>query len=175
MYINLLLGAVALAAIWTLLYRLLVKPDAAVKSLDPAAILARELEERRNREEGAKAAWERMQASAAQQLVPVIDALVAMRTAMPPEQQAMNCLAWNEGDDGVLHVAIRKNEQQEEPRTFFISWRLKDVDLQALAADSKALPQGYYTIREGMDREETLPDLNAVVRRLAGRIADELA
>lgn len=175
MYINLILGAVALAVIWTLLYRLLVKPDAAVKSLDPAAILARELEERRDREEGAKAAFERMRDSAAQRLVPVMDALRAMHTAMPPEQQAMNCLAWNEGDDGLLHVAIRKNGEQETPRTFFISWRLKDVDLQELAADTKALPQGFYTIREGMEREETLSDLNAVVRRLAVIIADELA
>lgn len=175
MYVNLILGAVALAAIWGLLYRLLVKPDAAVKSLDPAAILAQELEERRGREEGSKAAFERMRDSAARQLVPVMDALAAMRTAMPPEQQAMNCLTWNEGGDGVLHVAIRKNEQQKEPRAFFISWRLKDVDLQALASDSKTLPQGYYTMREGMEREETLPDLNAVVRRLAGTIADELA
>ena len=175
MYINLILGIAALAGIWALLYRLLVKPDPPAKALDPAAILARELEERRSREEETKAAWERVQDAAAQQLAPVIEALSAMQNAMSAEQQDMGCLTWNKGEDGVLRVDIRKNALQETPRTFFVSWRLKDMDLRAVSLPHLTVPQGYYAVREGMEREAPLADLNAVVRHLAGLIADELA
>ncbi len=172
MYINLILGAVALAAVWMLLYRLLVKPDTPEK-LDPAAILAQKLEERRAKEESAQAAWERIRDVVARKLEPVEEALNAMFRAMPQEQQNLPSLAW-EQQDGVLRVSVRKSARHEA-RELFVSWRLKDSDLRAPLPEQLDDTRGFYAVREGMERERPLPDVNALVRHLAAVIADELA
>jgi hypothetical protein len=171
MYINLLLGAVAVAGLIMLLHRLLVRP--AGQEEDPAALLGKELEERRRRAEATEQFWEQAQRYAAEQLSPVAEALSAMQPLMA-EKSREGRLEWDE-KDGRLCVRIHRNAGTEHPREIVIHWRMPDMDMRAAPSAGNAAFRGVFTVCDGGGRETSYPDRAAFLHFLAVAIADEIA
>ncbi len=177
MYINLVLGAVALFAVWLLLRKLLVKeePPKPAKVDDAATILAAELQKRQAKDAAASSAegsaFELVRDAAAARLEPVVGALEDMHSSLPEENR--DRLSWQDnGDNLLVHMA---GTAQKADHSLRVAWRLPDMDLDA-AKESLDRGRGLYVLRDmHSKKEESVGDLKECVRRIAVFIAEALA
>ena len=173
MYINLILGGIALFAVWLLLRKLLVREDAPAGSDvvgDAAKMLEAELQKRRAG--GADphkdaAFFERMREAAAEHLRPVAQALGEMHSALP--QQIPDTLRREEkGDSLDNHIA---GTPQKADHSLCVVWLVPNLNL-----DDPRSGSGVYVLRDMHSKqEETAVDLKDCIRNVAAFIADALA
>lgn len=176
MYINLILGAVALVVIWLFLKKILVKDDALRET--PAELLEREVARRRAQEEEAARAFERLRDKGKERMRPVVSALEEMRSAMPSLAgdggAGRKALVWDDAGDAVM-IRIQGTEEGEAENSLAVSWRVPDLDLRKAARFGDDLP-GVYTLRRSdTGREEAVSTLDACVRGITSFIVDFMA
>ncbi len=178
MYINLILGGVALFAVWLLLRKLLVKEDPpalagrAGEVENAAKILEAELQKRQARDAaGGDGVFARMRGAAAEHLKPLAAALEDMRSSLPEESRGR--LHWEDNEDSLLiHMT---GTAQKADQSLRVAWRLPDVSLGD-AEGSLSGGKGVYVLRDmHSKKEEAAENLTECVRRVAAFIADALA
>jgi hypothetical protein len=176
MYINLLLGVVALVALWLFLRKVLVGDDALREN--PAELLEKEVAKRRSMEEEAAGVFERLRDRGRERMRPVVSALEEMRSALPSfaggDAAARKGLAWDDAGDSVL-IRIRGKEDGGTQNSLTVSWRVPDLDLRAAARPDAAVPGAYVLRRSDTGREEAVSSLDACVRGIASFLADGMA
>lgn len=160
MYINLLLGAVALVAIWLWLRKLLVRDD--VLRDAPAAILEREA---LSRKAGVRLAPEK---SEKERLRPVIDALEQMRSALPQVAEGMGApvrrsFSWDDAEDAV-RIWIHEAGNDGDMAVLTVIWREPDG----------GGPGAYILTRSDTGEEERRNSLDGCVRAMSSFIVDYL-
>ncbi len=170
MYINLLLGLVALVVIWLYLKKLLVKEDALREP--PAELLEKEVARRRARETAAGRTFDRLRDSGRERMRPVVEALAEMRSAMPAMEGGSQAeLAWDdEGDSVVVHV--RGALDACKSASLSVAWRVPDLDMGKAAQFEEEPPGAYVLRRSDTGREERIPTLDACVRSITAFIVD---
>lgn len=163
MYINLVLGGIALVVIWLYLKKILVKED--VLKENPADLLEKEIARRRAKEEEAAKVFERMRDRTKARLRPVAEALEPMRAALP--EAAREALFWEDAGE-TLTISMRGKEKDA---SLTVAWRIPQVDLRAIAAyDNDA---GVYVLRRSdTGKEESVASLDACVQRITSFIVD---
>ncbi|CAK7060565.1 MAG: hypothetical protein DELT_01415 [Desulfovibrio sp.] len=165
MYINLILGAVAIGVVWFYLRKLFVKPGELSSS--PAELLESELERRREKEREATQAFERLRDAARQRVALVASALQEVRAAMPEE--AAGRLSWTEEDDSLV---IQMHGKDGTPASCTVLWKIPDLDLRAAAKHAREMP-GEYVLRFATPGgEERATSLDACMRRITSFIVD---
>ena len=173
MYINLILGAVALVVIWLFLKKILVKDD--VLRETPAELLEKEVARRRAQEEEAARAFDRLRDKGKDRMRPVVSALEEMRSAMPSlAGGAQKALAWDDAGDSVM-IRIQGSEEGEAENSLAVSWRIPDLDLQKAARFGDDLPGVYILRRSDTGQEEAVSTLDACVRGITSFIVDFMA
>ena len=165
MYINLILGAVALAVIWFYVRKLFTKDNELSQS--PAELLESELKRRREKERETAHAFERLKDAGKRRLESVVEALAEMRAAMP--QDAAERLSWRNGDGSLI---IFMHGREEEPRSLEVSWKIPELDLAAAAKHADAMPGEYVLRYAGNAREERASTLDACMRHITSFIVD---
>lgn len=172
MYINLLLGAVALVVLWLWLRKLVVRDDTLRE--DPAVMLEKEVARRKALENRAAAAFERLRDVGKERMRPVAAALDVMRAAVPvPEDgtPARRVLAWNDEGDTIL-VRVSEAGSGDVVAELSVAWRVPEVDLGPDAAPVDAAPGGYVLKRSGADTGEHADSLDACVGMITSFIVD---
>ena len=175
MYINLILGAVAVVVLWLYLRKLLVRDDAL--SENPAELLEKELARRRAMEAEAGRAFERMRDMGKERMRPVVAALAELRAAMPSVSSAKSAermLAWDDEGDTLI-VRIRDAGGVEDVANLSVSWRVPEFDLQKTSRYGADLPGVFVLRRSDSGREESVPGLDACVRSITAFIVDFMA
>lgn len=176
MYINLILGAVALVVVWLFLKRILVKDDALRET--PAELLEKEVARRRAQEEEAARAFERLRDKGKERMRPVVSALEEMRSAMPSlaggAGAAHKALAWDDAGDSVM-ISIRGSGEGEPENSLAVSWRIPGLDLRKAARFGDDPPGVYILRRSDTGREEAVSTLDACVRGITSFIVDFMA
>lgn len=173
MYINLLLGFVALVVIWLYLKKLLVREDAL--SENPAELLEKEVARRRAKEEAANKTFERLRDTGKERMRPVVEALAGLRSAMPSVGGGIRSeLTWDdEGDSVSIHM--QSTTDAEKCASLAVSWRVPDLDLEKAAKAGNDLPGIYVLRRSDSGQEERIPNLDACVRSITAFIVDFMA
>lgn len=177
MYINLLLGAVALVVLWLYLRKMLVKEDTLREA--PADMLEKEVARRRAREAATARAFERLRDIGKERMRPVVRAVAEMRSAMPRTAgighgKARRELNWDDEGD-TLHLHIRESESAEDVASLSVSWRVPDLDLREAALPGGE-PAGVYILRRsGAGGEERAENLENCVRAITSFIVDHMA
>lgn len=174
MYINLLLGAVALIVLWLYLRRMLVKEDSLPEP--PADMLEKEVARRRAMETDSARAFERLRDIGSERMRPVVRAVAELRSAMPRaagtgHEKMQRELDW--GDEGdTLHIRIWENEGANEVAALSVSWQVPDLDLRKAAVPGSGLTGVYVLRRSGSGGEERAETLEACVRSITSFIVD---
>lgn len=170
MYINLILGAVALVIVWLFLKKLLVREDVLKES--PAALLEREIARRRAREDTTEKAFERLRDKAKSRLRPVAEALMALQAALPGTTR--NALSWEDtGASLVIHMhAAGHDAEAEKSADLTVTWRVPELDLRAAAQGGDDIPGVFVLRRSDTGKEESLAALDACVRHITSFIVD---
>lgn len=172
MYINLILGGIAVVVLWLYLRRMLVRDD--VLREDPAELLEKEVSRRRAREEDAARAFERIRDTGRERMRPVAAALAAIQTALPKMAEApKKTLSWDDEGD-VITVRMRAGEDAEDA-SLAVSWRVPDLDLQRAARLAGGLPGVFILKRSDSGQEEQIENVDACVRRITSFIVDFMA
>lgn len=169
MYVNLVLGAVALVVLWLYLKKLLVKDDALSES--PAKLLERELARRREREKETEKAFERLRDVAIARMRPVAQGLEELRAALPEETQA--ALSWEDDEDSItiaMHAA--RAGKEEKAVALVVAWRAPDLDLRLSSASADNIFGHYALKRSDVEGEEKTDGLDACMRRITSFIVD---
>lgn len=169
MYVNLILGAVALVVVWLYLKKLLVKDDTLTES--PARLLEKELAKRREREEERNRAFERLRESAAVRMRPVVSAMEELRDALP--EKARNTLSWEDSGDALL-IRMREGTPEEGGGavSLQVAWRMPEIDLRRAAALGEDMPGVYVARRSDVLKEENFATLDACMQYVAAFIVD---
>ena len=173
MYVNLLLGLVALVVVWLYLKKLLVKED--VLRENPAELLEKEVARRRAREDTTGKTFDRLRDTGRERMRPVVEALVQMRSAMPAVAGGSQPeLSWDdEGDSVTIHA--RSTADNRESASLTVSWKVPDLDLEKAAKFGEDLPGVYILRRSDSGQEERVPGLDACVRSITSFIVDFMA
>lgn len=165
MYINLVLGAVALAVVWFYLKKLFSKEDELSHS--PAKLLENELQRRREKERETVRAFERLKDAGTKRVASVAKALDEMRAAMPEEAQKR--LEWRQDDDRLVISMTGRNTDTHSLEVF---WKIPDLDL-AIAAKRAENMHGEYVLRPAANgREEREATLDACMKHTTSFIVD---
>ena len=176
MYINLMLGGVALVTLWLFLRKILVRDDALREN--PAALLEKEVAKRRSREEEAAGVSERLRDRGRERMRPVVSAREEMRSALPSlagdAVAAHKKLAWDDAGDSVI-IRMRGQENAGTERSLAVIWRVPDLDLRAAARPGGDLPGVYVLRRSDTGLEEAVSSLDACVRGITSFLADCMA
>lgn len=176
MYINLILGVVALVVVWLFLKKILVKED--VLRETPAELLEKEVARRRAQEEEAARAFERLRDKGKERMRPVVAALEEMRSAMPAlagaAVEAQKTLTWDDAGDSVM-ITVQAREEGGAANSLAVSWRIPDLDLQKAARFGEDFPGMYVLRRSDTGREEAVSTLDACVRGITSFIVDFMA
>ncbi|SBV98399.1 hypothetical protein KL86DPRO_11383 [uncultured delta proteobacterium] len=176
MYINLILGVVALVVVWLFLKKLLVKDDTLREN--PAELLEKEVARRRAQEEELARAFERLRGKGKERMRPVVAALEEMRSAMPSlagsAGAAQKALDWDDEGDSVM-IRVHGREEGDAASSLAVSWRVPDLDLQKAARFGDDLPGAYILRRSDTGREEVVSTLDACVRGITSFIVDFMA
>lgn len=168
MYINLVLGAVALIVVWLYLKKLLVKDDTLSES--PARLLEKELARRREQEEEKSKAFERLRDLSVVRMRAVLAALEELRAALP--QEAQDALSWEDEEDRLI-VSMRGVSAGDDPSASLeVSWRIPALDLRKAASVGDDFPGVYVVKRSDTAREESLSTLNGCMRYITSFIVD---
>lgn len=168
MYINLVLGAVALIVVWLYLKKLLVKDDALSES--PARLLEKEMARRREREEEKNKVFERLRDLSVTRMRAVLRALEELRAALPPEEQGT--LFWEDGGENLTIFMRGAADDGEHAASLTVSWRVPDLDLRKAASVGGDLPGVYAVRRSDAAKEEYLPTLDGCMRYITSFIVD---
>ena len=170
MYINLILGAVALVLVWLFLRKLLVRDD--VLKENPAELLEQEIAKRRAREEETAQAFERLRDRAKTRLRPVAEALAALQAALPGKTR--NALSWEDaGESLVIRMHTGDNGGDAEKNAdLTVTWRVPELDLRLAAKYSDDIPGVYVLRRSDTGKEESIVALDACVRYITSFIVD---
>ena len=181
MYINLVLGVVALVVLWLFLRRLLVREDAPEDALreSPAELLEKEVARRRAAEEENARVFERLRDVGRERLRPVVAALGELRSAMPAvvgetPAHARKILSWDDNGDSIF-VRVLEEEGGRERASLAVSWRVPDLDLQKAARYGEELPGMFVLRRSDTGAEERAPTLDACMRDITSFIVDFMA
>ena len=177
MYINLLLGVVALVILWLFLRKLLVKEDTLRES--PAELLEKEVAKRRALEEEAERAFERLRDIGRERMRPVADALVALRSAMPSvvgakAEDIHRALTWDDNGDSIF-IRIVGEDGVKEEASLAVSWRVPDLDLQKAARYGEDMPGTFVLRRSDTGNDVSMTGLDACVRGITSFIVDFMA
>ena len=173
MYINLILGAVAVVVLWLYLKKLLVKEDAL--SEKPADLLEKEVAKRRAMEEDTARAFQRLRDLGKERMRPVVAALTEMRSAMPMVAgNAEKALFWDDDGDSIT-IHMRGSDDAHPDASLIVSWRVPDLDLQKAARFGDELPGLYVLRRSDSGQEESIAGLDACVRYITSFIVDFMA
>ena len=168
MYINLILGAIALVVVWLYLRKLLVKDDALSES--PAQLLEKELARRRETEDKNAKAFERLRDISVARMRPVASALEELHAALPLETRGF--FSWEDDEEKLVVSMCNVAEEDEQAVRLTISWRILDIDLRKAASVDVDLPGTYVAKRSDGAREETLPSLDACMRYITSFVVD---
>lgn len=165
MYINLILGAVALAVIWFYVKKLFTKADTLSQS--PAELLESELQRRREKERETADAFERLKDAGVKRLSSVAGALEEMRAAMPAT--AAERLAWRQEADSLI---ISMQGRDDAVRFLEVFWKIPDLDLRAAAKHAAAMPGEFVLRCAEKDGEERAASLDACMKYITTFIVD---
>jgi len=173
MYINLLLGLVALVVIWLYLKKLLVREDTLSES--PAEILEKEAAKRRARKEAVDKTFDRLRDTGMERMRPVVEALNEMRSAMPSVEGGSQVeLIWDdEGDSVLIHMRVVSDEQRSA--CLAVAWRVPDLDMEKAAKFGETLSGVYILRRSDTGQEERCQNLDACVRSITAFLIDFMA
>lgn len=172
MYINLVLGAVALAVVWLFLKKMLVREDELTVS--PSELLEKELAKRRERDEQAAAVFERLRDIAVQRMRPVADALEEMRAALPEGDRER--LSWDDGGDTIVIRMLAAGSGPNSPANsdsqggrpaLTVTWRAREV---VIGGQGTAAGGGEFLLRRDGRSEEAVPTLDACARAITSFI-----
>lgn len=167
MYVNLILGAVALVVVWLFLKKLLVGDD--ILKENPAELLEQEVAKRRAREEEAARAFERLRDRAKNRLRPVAEALESLRAALPGKTG--DALSWEDtGDSLIIHM--RNGGEAGKNADLTVIWRVPELDLRAAAKRGADIPGVFVLRRSDTGEEESVAALDACVRAITSFIVD---
>lgn len=174
MYINLILGAVALIVVWLYLRKMLVKDDDLRET--PKELLEKEVARRHAAEVEAGKAFERLRDTAKERMRPVAAALAEMRAAIPSVAgeetgSPQKVLTWDDNGDTIL-VRVRANGASEDAATLSVSWRTPEMDLRRAAGFGDLASGVYVLLRSDKGGEETVAGLDACVRSMTSFIVD---
>lgn len=177
MYINLLLGAVALVVLWLYLRKMLVKEDTLREA--PADMLEKEVARRRAMEADSAKAFERLRDTGEERMRPVVRAVAEMRSAMPraagtAPEKAQRELDWDDEGD-TLHIHIRENGNADDVAALSVSWQVPELDLREAALPGGELAGVYILRRSGSGGEERAKNLESCVRAITSFIVDYMA
>ena len=174
MYINLVLGAVALVIVWLCLRKLLVREDALKER--PAELLEREIARRRAEEEAGAKVFERLRENEKRRLRPVAEALADMRSSLSPQtgEALSSAMSWEDAGDVItIHMRGRPREQEgERAASLVVFWRSPDLDLRAVARYGDDLPGCFVLRRSDVGKEETVANLDACIRAITSFLVD---
>lgn len=171
MYVNLILGGIAVVVLWLYLRKMLVRDD--VLREDPAALLEKEVSRRRVREEDAARAFERIRDAGRDRMRPVAAALAAIQAALPRMAEApQKTLRWDDEGDAIV---IRMRGEDAGDASLAVSWRVPDLDLQRAARLGGELPGVFILKRSDSGQEEQIENIDACVRRITSFIVDFMA
>lgn len=171
MYINLILGGIAVVVLWLYLRRMLVRDD--VLREDPAELLEKEVSRRRAREEDATRAFERIRDTGRERMRPVAAALAAIQTALPKMAEVpKKTLSWDDKGDAII---IRMRGEDAGDASLAVSWRVPDLDMQRAARLAGGLPGVFILKRSDSGQEEQIENVDACVRRITSFIVDFMA
>jgi len=177
MYINLLLGAVALVVLWLYLRKMLVKDDSLREA--PAEMLEKEVARRRAMEADSARAFERLRGIGEERMRPVVRAVAEMRSAIPRaagtgNEKAQRELDWDDEGD-TLHIRIREADSAEDMAVLSVSWRVPELDLREAALPGGELAGVFVLRRSGSGGEERAENLESCVRAITSFIVDYMA
>lgn len=177
MYINLILGLVALIVVWFYLRKMLVREDDLRES--PTELLEKEVARRRAAEAEAEKVFERLRDAAKERMRPVAAALAEMRAAMPSVAgdkagSPQKLLTWDDDGDTIL-VRVRESGASEDAATLAVSWRIPEMDLRRAAGFGVPMPGVYVLRRSDRGGEDTVAGLDACVRAMSSFIVDFMA
>lgn len=166
MYINLILGAVALGVVWFYVKKLFAGNDKLSES--PAELLEAEMKRRRGKERETEAVFERLKDAGKQRLDMVGSALEELREALPGE--ARNRLSWFR-EEGSLVIAMRGVDGASS--SVEVSWNVPELDMGRAARGAGM--SGEYVLRFADPlREESAATLDLCMRRITSFIVDIL-
>lgn len=165
MYINLILGVVAVAVIWFYVKKLFAKDDGL--SQNPAELLESELRRRREKERETARAFERLKDAGTRRLTQVAEALEELRAAMP--ETAAKRLSWRHEGDA---LTITMHGPDGAARTLDVLWKIPELDLAAAANHADSMPGEFVLRPAGEGREERMETLDACMRHITSFIVD---
>lgn len=172
MYVNLILGGIALLVLWFYLRKMLVRHD--ILREDPAELLEREVAKRRAGEEDAAKAFERLRDAGRERMRPVAAALGAIEAAMPKLAGVpRKTLRWDDNGDSII-IRMQGGEDGEGAN-LAVNWRVPDLDLQKAARLGGDLPGVFVLKRSDSNQEEQIENVDACVRRITSFIVDFVA
>ncbi|MCC8194896.1 MAG: hypothetical protein LIP28_09660 [Deltaproteobacteria bacterium] len=185
MYVNLLLGAVALVVLWLYVRKILVR-DGKSDGRDgidalrerPVDLLEKEVARRRAAENETSRVFERLRDTGTEHMRTVVAALDEIYAALPSViggscPDSARRLRWEDAGDSVT-VRIRAADGKDEA-TLVVSWRIPDLDLRNPGQRDGGLSGEYFLRRSDAGREERIPDLEGCIRAITAFIVDFMA